>query len=316
MTVGPARPGLIWPALVTVYIVWGSTYLGIRVMVESGIPPLFGMGTRFLAAGVLLAAFVVVRHGRRRLRVTAQELRGTAVMGVLLLVFGNGVVAIAEQTVPSGLTALIIAAIPLWFVLFRVAGGDRPRTSTWLGVLIGLGGVAVVSLPRGGFDDVETWGVLLLIFAPLSWACGSYFSLRLGLPRDSLVTSAYEMLVAGAVMAVVSLVSGEATSFALAEVPARGWVALGYLVAFGSLLGYTAYSFALANAPLSLVGTYAYVNPVVAVVLGWAILDESVTGVIVSGGTLVIAGVALVVSGERRPARAPSSERKPARQTT
>ncbi|PSL08362.1 drug/metabolite transporter (DMT)-like permease [Haloactinopolyspora alba] len=299
MTTGTTRPASIWAALATVYVVWGSTYLAIRVVVEADIPPLAGMGTRFLVAGTILAAFIAFRHGPARLRVSARELRGAAFMGIMLLVFGNGVVAIAEQTVPSGLTALIVAAIPLWFVLFRVAGGERPRTTTWFGVLIGLGGVAGVSLPRGGLDGVETWGILLLILAPLSWATGSYLSPRLGLPRDALVTSAYEMLVAGAVMTTVSVISGEAADLDVTSVPARGWIALAYLVLIGSLLGYTAYSFALAHAPLSLVGTYAYVNPVVAVLLGWAILDETVTSVVVGGGALVIGGVALVVSGER-----------------
>ena len=311
MTSPSTRPALIWAALVTVYVVWGSTYLGIRVVVESGIPPLLGMGVRFLAAGGLLLGYIVVRHGRSRARVTMAELRGAAVMGLMLLVFGNGVVAIAEQTVPSGLTALIIGAVPLWFVLLRAAGGERPRTATWCGVLVGLGGVAAVSLSRGGIEGVQAWGVLLLIVASMSWALGSYLSPRLGLPRNAMVTSAYEMLAAGAVMTIVSSATGAATDFDVAAIPIRGWVALAYLVLIGSLAGYTAYSYALAHAPLSLVGTYAYVNPVVAVLLGWAILAESVTAAVVGGGALVIAGVALVVSGERRPVTPSTRDPKP-----
>lgn len=294
-----ASTAAVWAALVTVYVIWGSTYLAIRVVVESGIPPILGMGLRFLAAAALMIGFLAVRDGWSALRISPAELRGVAIMGVLLLVFGNGVVAIAEQTVPSGLTALIIGAVPLWFVLLRFAGGDRPRGLTWLGVLIGFGGIAAISLPRGGIDGVEAWGVLLLLLATVSWATGSYLSPRLNLPRRTTVAVGYEMLTAGVLMTSGSVVFGDGLAFSPADVSVDGWVALGYLVVFGSLLGFTAYGFALANAPLSLVGTYAYVNPVVAVFLGWAILAEPVTAIVAGGGALVVIGVALVVSAER-----------------
>ena len=298
---GRASGAAVWTALVTVYIVWGSTYLAIRVVVEADIPPLLGMGVRFLAAAALLIGFLALRRGAGSLRVTWRELRAAAIMGTLLLLMGNGFVAIAEQTVPSGLAALIVGAVPLWFVLLRVVGGERPRAVTWLGVLVGFGGIAAISLPRGGIDDVEPWGVLLILLATLSWALGSFLSPRLGLPRGALLATAYEMLMGGVIMTAVALVAGEVNGFTPGEVPARGWLALGYLIVVGSLLGYTAYVFALANAPLSLVGTYAYVNPVVAVFLGWLILSEPVTAIVLGGGLLVVLGVALVVSGERRP---------------
>jgi drug/metabolite transporter (DMT)-like permease len=296
-----ARPSalVVWAALITVYIVWGSTYLAIRVVVESDIPPVLGMGMRFLTAAVIFLAFLGLWHGWSSLRVTWAELRGAAIMGVLLLVGGNGVVAIAEQTVPSGLTALIIGAVPLWFVLLRYGGGDRPRGLTWLGVAVGFAGIAAISLPRGGIDGIEAWGVVLLIAATMSWAVGSYLSPRLGLPRRTTVAVTYEMLAAGVIMISGSLLFGDGRTLDVAAVPAKGWIALGYLVVFGSLLAFTAYGFALAHAPLSLVGTYAYVNPVVAVTLGWAILSEPVTAIVVGGGALVIVGVALVVSAER-----------------
>lgn len=291
----------IWAALVTVYLVWGSTYLAIRVVVESGIPPIFGMGVRFLLAAVILLGYLAIKDGVRSLRVTRRELRGATVMGIMLLVGGNGVVAIAEQTVPSGLTALIIGAVPLWFVLLRVTGGERPRGMTWLGVLVGFGGIAAISLPRGGIEGVEAWGVLLLLLATLSWATGSYLSPRLSLPKPTKIAVAYEMLAAGLIMTTGSVVAGDGRRFDVAAVSTDGWVALAYLIVFGSLLAYTAYSYALANAPLSLVGTYAYVNPVVAVILGWAILAEPITAVVVGGGALVVVGVALVVTAERTP---------------
>ncbi|MGH8827665.1 MAG: EamA family transporter [Jiangellaceae bacterium] len=299
MTPAPARPATIWAALVSVYIVWGSTYLAIRVVVEADIPPLLGMGVRFLTAGALVAGFLFLRGGTGALRVSRRSLRGTLVMGTLLLFLGNGVVAIAEQTVPSGLAALIVGAVPLWFVLFRVGGGDRPGWLTWTGVLVGFAGVAAISLPGGGIDGVELWGVGLILFATLSWAIGSYLSPRLSLPAHPLVAVTYEMLAGGAIMTLVSLVSGEAARLDVSAVPVKGWIALAYLVLFGSILGYTAYGYALAHAPLSLVGTYAYVNPVVAVFLGWAILAEPITTIVVTGGALVVAGVALVVTGER-----------------
>ncbi|WP_211239851.1 EamA family transporter [Jiangella gansuensis] len=309
MTPSHARPAMIWTALIAVYVVWGSTYLGIRIMVEADMPPLLGMGARFLAAGLLLAGFIAVRHGPNRLRVTGRELRGAATMGLLLLVLGNGMVAVAEQTVPSGLAALIVAAVSLWFVLLQVAGGQRPPAMTWTGVLIGLVGVGVISLPRGGIDGVEPWGMLVLLFATVSWACGSYFSPRLGLPRNALVASAYEMLAAGVLLTLASVATGEAAGFDPGAVPARGWLALLYLIVIGSIVGYTAYGYALANAPLSLVGTYAYVNPVVAVLLGWAILSEPVTAVVLGGGALVVGGVTLVVSSERPARRAKARDR-------
>jgi drug/metabolite transporter (DMT)-like permease len=294
-----ASAAAVWAALVTVYIVWGSTYLAIRVVVESEIPPLLGMGVRFLTAAGLLLGFLALRRGWR-------ELRAAAVVGTLLLLLGNGLVAIAEQTVPSGLAALIVGAVPLWFVLLRVARGDRPRPLTWLGVMVGFGGIAAISLPRGGIEGVELWGVLVILVATVCWAFGSYLSPRLGLPKGALLATGYEMLAGGAIMTGVGLVAGEGADLTLAEVPAQGWIALAYLVVMGSLLGYTAYGFALANAPLSLVGTYAYVNPAVAVFLGWLILSEPVTAVVLGGGLLVVVGVALVVGGERLPRARPA----------
>lgn len=311
MTQAPARPAMIWAALIVVYVVWGSTYLAIRVVVEADIPPFLGMGLRFLVAGLLMLGYLWLRHGRERLRVSPRELRGSAVMGLLLLVLGNGMVAVAEQTVPSGLAALIVAAISLWFVLLQVAGGERPPVLTWVGILVGMAGVAAICLPRGGIEGVEWWGVAILLFATVSWAFGSYFSPRLGLPRNSLVASAYEMLAGGVILVIVSAATGEFGDLHVSSVAAEGWLALAYLIVLGSLLGYTAYGYLLANAPLSLVGTYAYVNPVVAVLLGWAILAEPVTAIVLGGGALVVGGVVLVVNGERASAKARRAEQAP-----
>jgi drug/metabolite transporter (DMT)-like permease len=289
----------IWVALVIVYLVWGSTYLAIRVVVDAGIPPMLGMAARFLIAASILAAVLAAKSGVRRLRVTRRELLGAGLVGMLLIAFGNGAVAIAEQTVPSGLAALLIAAVPLWLILLRVFGGERPRALTWLGVLVGFAGAALLAL-SGGDTSAKPASIVLLILGTISWAVGSRYSPRLGLPRDPLVASLYEMAIGGALMVLIGLLRGETGQLDIGSIDTSGWLALVYLVGFGSLLAYSAYAFLLANAPISLVGTYAYVNPVVAVFLGWLILSESITTTIAIGGAVVVLGVALVVTAERR----------------
>jgi drug/metabolite transporter (DMT)-like permease len=295
-----ASSAMIWSALAIVYVVWGSTYLGIRVVVEAEMPPMLSMAGRFLVAGTLLALILGLKSGRRRLRITRREAFGAAVVGLLLLAFGNGAVAIAEQTVPSGLAALLVAATPLWLMALRVGGGERPRALTWLGVLIGFAGVAVLAL-SGGDTSAKPLSIALIVFGTISWATGSRFSPRLGLPKDPLVTALYEMLFGGTAMVVLGVVRGEPGRLHLDRIHGSGWIALGYLVLFGSLLAYSAYSYLLANAPISLIGTYAYVNPAVAVLLGWLILSEPLTWKILAGGAVIICGVALVVTAERRP---------------
>jgi drug/metabolite transporter (DMT)-like permease len=290
---------MIWTALVVVYVVWGSTYLAIRVVVDAKIPPMLGMATRFLTAAVLMAIGLTIKSGWRRLRITRREAVGAATVGVLLLAFGNGAVAIAEQTVPSGLAALLVAAIPLWLMLLRVGGGERPRGMTWVGVLIGFGGAALLAL-SGGNTSAKPLSVAILVVGTICWATGSRFAPQLGLPRDPLVTALYEMVFGGTAMVLLGVLRGEPARLHLDRIDGSGWLGLAYLVVFGSLLAYTAYSYLLANAPISLVGTYAYVNPAVAVFLGWLILNESLTWQILLGGAVIIVGVALVVTSERR----------------
>jgi drug/metabolite transporter (DMT)-like permease len=299
---------MIWSALAIVYVVWGSTYLGIRVVVEAEMPPMLSMAGRFLVAGTLLALILGLKSGWRRLRITRREAVGAAVVGLLLLAFGNGAVAIAEQTVPSGLAALLVAAVPLWLMLLRVGGGERPRPLTWLGVLIGFGGAALLSL-SGGDTSAKPWSVAILVLGTISWAVGSRFSPRLGLPKDPLVATLYEMTIGGLAMVLIGVLRGEPGRLHISAIDTKGWLALAYLVGFGSLLAYSAYSYLLANAPISLIGTYAYVNPVVAVFLGWLILSEDVTTKIMIGGLVVVLGVALVVTAERR--RTPAPEPAP-----
>ena len=294
-----ASGAMIWTALAVVYVVWGSTYLAIRVVVEAEIPPMLGMAARFLTAAVLLATGLALKSGWQRLRITRREAVGAATVGVLLLALGNGAVAVAEQTVPSGLAALLVAAIPLWLMLLRVGGGERPRAMTWVGVLIGFGGAALLAL-SGGNTSAKPLSVAILVGGTICWAIGSRYAPRLGLPRDPLVTALYEMVFGGTAMVLLAALRGEPGRLHLDRIHGSGWIALAYLVVFGSLLAYTAYSYLLANAPISLVGTYAYVNPAVAVFLGWLILSESLTWQILLGGAVIIVGVALVVTSERR----------------
>ncbi len=294
-----ASSAMIWSALAIVYVVWGSTYLGIRVVVEAEIPPMLGMASRFLVAAGLLALILGVKSGWRRLRITRREAFGAVVVGLLLLAFGNGAVAIAEQTVPSGLAALLVAAVPLWLMMLRVGGGERPRALTWAGVLIGFAGVAVLAL-SGGDTSAKPLSIAILVVGTISWATGSRFSPRLGLPKDPLVAALYEMLFGGTAMVLLGILRGEPGRLHLDRIHGSGWFALGYLILFGSLLAYSAYAYLLANAPISLISTYAYVNPAVAVLLGWLILSEPLTWQILAGGAVIISGVALVVSAERK----------------
>ncbi len=303
--VDPAPPaprrritGAVWAALAIVYVVWGSTYLGIRVVVET-MPPYLSAGARFVTAGLLLAALLAWRQGPAVLKVTRAQLVSASVVGLLLLVGGNGLVVLAETSIPSGLAALLIAVVPAWVVLLRTAFGERPGAGAYLGVLLGLAGLAVLTLP-GLSGDIHLGGVVLVIAATLLWSTGSFSSSRIPMPGNPFTASAYEMVAGGIGCLLVGLARGEQHGADLAEVSARSWTAFAYLVVFGSLIAFTAYAWLLQRAPLSLTATYAYVNPVVAVLLGALILDEALTWPLVLGGTIVVAGVCLIVSTERR----------------
>ncbi|MFD9975505.1 EamA family transporter [Streptomyces sp. NPDC059017] len=295
---GRRTSGPVWAALAIVYVVWGSTYLGIRVAVET-MPPFLSAGARFVVAGLLLVAIVAWRRGPSALRATRAQLVSAAVVGLLLLLGGNGLVVLAETAVPSGLAALLVAVVPAWVVVLRRAYGERPGTGAYGGVLLGLAGLAVLTLP-GLSGDVRLWGVLTVIAGTVMWSVGSFSSFRIPMPADPFAASAYEMVAGGIGCLLVGLGRGEQRGFVLADVSGRSWTALAYLVVFGSLIAFTAYVWLLHSAPLSLVATYAYVNPVVAVLLGALILGERLTWPIAVGGAVVVAGVCLIVSTERR----------------
>ncbi|MCX4691234.1 EamA family transporter [Streptomyces sp. NBC_01408] len=299
----PAAPhrkitGAVWTALALVYVVWGSTYLGIRIVVQT-MPPFLSAGVRFITAGLLLAAVVAWRYGPAALKATPAQLRSTVVVGLLLILGGNGLVVLAETSVPSGLAALLVAAVPMWVVVLRAGTGDRPPLRTLGGVLVGLAGLAVLTLP-GLSGAVRLSGVLLVVAASVLWSLGSFSASKLTLPGNPFTGSAYQMLAGGVGAVLVGLLRGEHRGLDPAAFSTASWLALGYLVLFGSLVGFTAYVWLLQAAPLSLVSTYAYVNPVVAVALGWLILDEALTWPIVLGGAIVVAAVGVIVSTERK----------------
>ncbi|MEU4541790.1 EamA family transporter [Nonomuraea dietziae] len=287
---------LVWIALGIVYVVWGSTYLGIAVAVET-IPPMYSGAMRFVAAGVLLGAFLVARRGTAVFRMTRREFVGAAVVGLLLLTFGNGLLAVAEQHISTGLAALLVASVPLWLVVFRFAVRDRPKVLTLAGVLVGLGGVAALSLTGGGGAN-STTGIIVVLFGSLSWAVGSFLSGRISMPSNPFAASTVEMLVGGAGLLLLGTATGEHLD--LAQISGRSWVGLAYLILVGSLVGFTSFVWLLGNAPISLVSTYAYVNPAVAVALGALVLSEPVTPRILIGGLVILVGVALVISTERK----------------
>ncbi|WP_330298367.1 EamA family transporter [Streptomyces sp. NBC_00503] len=294
----PTSTARVWIALGLVYVVWGSTYLGIRVVVET-MPPFLSAGARFIAAGALLAALVAWRHGPAALKVSRAQLGSAVLVGLLLVLGGNGLVVLAETSVPSGLAALLVAAVPMWLVLLRAGSGDRPSPRTVAGVLLGLVGLAVLTSPGIG-GEIGIGGVLLVLGGSVLWSLGSFSSAKLPLPADPFTGSAYQMLAGGAGQILVGLLRGEQHGLDPGSYSTASWLALAYLVLIGSLVGFTAYVWLLRAAPLSLVATYAYVNPVVAVALGWLILDEALTWPILLGGAVVVAAVCVIVSTERR----------------
>lgn len=288
----------LWAALLIVYVVWGSTYLAIRVVVET-MPPFLAAGVRFLTAGAVLAAILAVRSGPSRLRITRRELASAALVGLLLLCIGNGGVSVGEQSVPSGMAALVIGVVPLMVLLLRRISGERVPPTALFGVMVGFVGLGVLVVPGGLDGSVNAFGMLALIVSSLTWSIGSFLSRRIWLPRDPLVSTAYQLLTGGLMLLVVAVPTGEwhfdASSFSPASI-----AALLYLIVAGSLVAYTAYTWLLQHAPISRVATYAYVNPVVAVVLGFLVLNEPITPSAAIGAVLIVASVAFAIWAETR----------------
>jgi drug/metabolite transporter (DMT)-like permease len=253
-------------------------------------PPLFAVSSRFVVAGSILAALVAWRRGPHSLRLDRRELAAVALVGVLFN-GANALLFFAEESIPIGLASLIIASVPLWVAVFRILAGDHPPRLVLAGVVTGFVGVALLVRPSG---DAQWEGVVLVVLSAFAWSIGSFLSPRLPLPSDSATATAYQMGIGGLVLLPLGLASGPHPSeFSTRSI--LGWL---YLVVFGAIVGYTAYVWLLAHAPLSVAATYAYVNPVIAISLGAAVLGEDVTSQIVVGATIVLTSVAVVVRRE------------------
>ena len=293
----PSPPiGLVIAAYLAVYIIYGSTYLGIKYAIET-IPPLLMGGARFLIAGTVLYGYL---RAKSIPVPSALHWRNATVVGALLLGVGNGGVIWAEQTVPSGLASLLIAIVPLWFALFDWIrpGGTRPNIRTMLGVAVGFAGVGLLVSSRNSLLErtIDPGGALTLLLASLCWAAGSLYARYTPKPASALMGIALQMIAGGAILFIAGLVIGEAPRLSLGQTSIRSAVAFAYLTVFGSLVGFTAYSWLLKVGTPARISTYAYVNPVVAVFLGWAIAGETLTSNTVIASSIILLGVIVITT--------------------
>ena len=298
-----ARPDVrVWLALVTVYLVWGSTFIALAIAVRD-LPPFLAMAIRHLVAGGVLLAVALPRGDRQRDPIGRPQVVAAVVFGGLLFVTGHGALAWAQQTVPAGVAALLVGTIPIWMALFdRVAFGRRLARPAYGGIALGFAGLVFLFDPFGD-ASVDRLGALVIVLSAMCWAAGSLYSRGAPLPKRPLVSAGLASLCGGILLSGYTAVSGE---IGQAVWTTDATLALAYLVVFGSFVGFTSYVWLLRSAPLSLVSTYAYVNPVVAVVLGWLILGEGVTVQMAVAGAAVLVSVALIV-------RAGTADRAPGR---
>jgi len=293
---------LVWTAILILYVVWGSTYLGIRVAVAT-IPPFVLAATRFaIAGGVMLVAVAVLRRDAL-VRPTVRQWRDSFIIGSLLMGGGMGLVAWGEQTVPSGIAGLLIAMMPVWVAVFgRIFLGERLPPVAIVGIATGMVGVGLLVGHGVAIDgSLDPAGVVALVLSPICWSIGSlYTAHRAHLPKDPFVTTGLQMLCGSVVLWLFTLGTGELATFSPTDVSATSLVAFVYLTVVGSLVAFTAYAWVLRHAPLPLVATYAFVNPVIAVFLGWLLLQETVTPIQVAAGAVTVVGVALIILARSR----------------
>jgi drug/metabolite transporter (DMT)-like permease len=300
----PPSSVAIWAAMITVYIIWGSTYLGIRIAIET-LPPFLMAAIRFLIAGGIL---YLIRRSRGDAAPSRSEWTSATIIGILLLVGGNGGVVWAEQRVASGVAALLVGTAPLWMVLIESLNPAGRRPSQWaiLGIILGFVGIAVLIVPSqltGHREEIDLIGASVLIFSSLSWATGSLYSRHATLPSSPLLGTAMEMLGGGAGLLLLSFLSGEFGRLNLADISARSLGGMIYLIIFGSWIGLTSYTWLLRVAPTPLVFTYAYVNPVVAVILGHLLAAEPLTLQIIVAAAIVVGSVALTTISQQASVR-------------
>jgi drug/metabolite transporter (DMT)-like permease len=287
-----ARHGVrVWLALGTVYVVWGSTFIALAIAVRD-LPPLLTVAVRHLVAGGALLAFALARSGSEQDPIGWAQIRTAFIFGGLLFLVGHGTLAWAQQTVPAGTAALLAGSIPIWMALLdRVAFGRRLHASAYAGFVLGFLGLAFLVDPFGD-ATVDRLGALALLVGALAWAVGSLYSRGAALPSRPLVSAGLGSLCGGILLLLGSVVSGEVADV---QISLDALLALGYLIVAGSVIGFSAYVWLLRAAPTSLVATYAYVNPVVAVFLGWVLLGEEVTLRTLAAGGAIVASVALIV---------------------
>ena len=289
----------IWIALLALYIVWGSTYLAILFAVDT-VPPFLQAGLRFLISGLIL---VIWRRAAGDEMPTLKQWKPLAIVGTLLLLGGNGLVSFAEQRIASGVAALIIGTVPLWLVLIEAIrpGGVRPSWRALIGLIVGFGGIYLLIGPSEltGKFQFDVLGTLTLITAAFLWSLGSIYSRSAELPKSALMTTGAEMLAGSIPIFIVSILLGEWKSFSFAQVSVQSWLALLYLITFGSMVGFVAYVWLLQNAPVSLVATYAYVNPLVAVLLGSWFAQESLTARTLVAAGIIIGSVVFISSARQ-----------------
>jgi drug/metabolite transporter (DMT)-like permease len=298
----------IWIALIALYIVWGSTYFGIKVAIET-IPPFFHASVRFLISGLIL---VVWQRAAGHPLPTRKQWISTAIIGTCLLLGGNGLVAWAEQTIPSGIAALIIASVPMFLVVGEAIrpNGVKPNWQGVVGLLIGFVGIFILVGPSeiaGGSTKLNTFGVIALLLACLFWATGSIYSKTADLPKSSLMNTGAQMLMGSISLLIVSLGSGELHGWDITAVSARSIYGVTYLILIGSLVGFASYGWLLQNAPISLVSTYAYVNPIVAVLLGTLFANEVLEPRIWLA-TMIIIGSVIFINSTRPKVKYESKE--------
>ncbi|HEX8319578.1 drug/metabolite exporter YedA [Longimicrobium sp.] len=291
--------GRVIAAFAAVYLLWGSTYLAIRFAIET-LPPLLMAGVRFLLAGAVLYAFMRLRGEPAP---TRRHWKSAALIGALLLVGGNGGVTLAERTVPSGVAALLVAMVPLWMVLLEWLrpGGTRPTGRVAVGLAVGFAGMVILVGPSqlAGAGAVDFGGAALVLCGSLAWSIGSIYARRATLPANAFVATGMEMLCGGVLLLVAGAARGELAGLDPAAFTGRSLAALAYLVVFGSLVGFTAYIWLLGVSTPARVSTYAYVNPVVAVFLGWAMAGEAVTARVLIAAAVIVAAVAVITTGPR-----------------
>lgn len=299
----PPSPVRIWIAIISVYIVWGSTYLAIRFAVQT-MPPFLMAGVRFLISGSVL---YLARRIWGDPKPTGQEWRSASIIGIFLLVGGNGGVVWAEQWVVSGVAALLVATAPLWMILIDTLHprGRKSGLKVILGVILGFAGIFILIDPFQSMRqrDIHLIGALVLILASFFWSIGSLYSRQAKLPSSPLLGTGMEMLAGGGGLLLLGILSGEMRQLNWGAISKESWLGLIYLIVFGSWIGFTAYTWLLRTAPTPLVSTYAYVNPIVAVFLGYFIAEEPLTLRILIAAVLVVGSVALITITQQKPLR-------------